>query len=206
MLCFQSTQEGSLREKFLAVKQEGIVADFRRTFDALAAPVQGMMEEVLEATFIKGLKTEIRAEVCLLCPKGLDQLMDVAQRIEDHNNITKLAREDPAQENTPTSFSPNQNEGRKTEFFPTRSVMVEEWTTTPRREYPSRKMSNAEWQLQREKGLCFRCDKKYTMGHQCKNRELKVLLVQEDEHTDQEKCDLSTKEQPIEVAERVNSH
>lgn len=38
-----------------------------------------------------------------------------------------------------------------------------------------------EWKLQREKGLCFRCDQKYTIGPQCKNWEMRVLLVQEED-------------------------
>lgn len=44
-----------------------------------------------------------------------------------------------------------------------------------------KRMSDSEWQGRREKGLCFRYDEKYTLGHQFKNRELRVLLVQEDE-------------------------
>lgn len=42
------------------------------------------------------------------------------------------------------------------------------------------KLSNIEFQLKREKGSCFRCEKKYSLGHRCKSkevRELRVLLV-----------------------------
>ncbi|KAL2469553.1 Ty3-gypsy retrotransposon protein [Abeliophyllum distichum] len=44
---------------------------------------------------------------------------------------------------------------------------------------PFKRLSEAELQLKKEKGLCFRCDEKYTVGHRCKNKELQVLLVQE---------------------------
>ncbi|KAL2466824.1 Eukaryotic aspartyl protease family protein [Abeliophyllum distichum] len=44
---------------------------------------------------------------------------------------------------------------------------------------PFKRLSKAELQIKREKGLCFRCDEKYTIGHRCKNKELQVLLVQE---------------------------
>lgn len=72
LMQFHSAQEGSLCKKFLAVKQEGSVTDFKREFEALAAPVQGMPEEVLESTFLNGLKPAIRAEVRLLRPNGAD--------------------------------------------------------------------------------------------------------------------------------------
>ncbi|KAL2475042.1 Retrotrans gag domain-containing protein [Abeliophyllum distichum] len=46
---------------------------------------------------------------------------------------------------------------------------------------PFKRLSDAELQLKKEKGLCFRCDEKYTVGHRCKNKELQVLLIQEGE-------------------------
>lgn len=35
-------------------------------------------------------------------------------------------------------------------------------------------------QAKKDKGLCFRCDDKYTIGHRCRNKELHVLLVADD--------------------------
>lgn len=45
-------------------------------FEALAALVLGMLDEVLEGIFINGLKLEIRAELRLLSLKGLGQLIN----------------------------------------------------------------------------------------------------------------------------------
>ena len=44
-----------------------------------------------------------------------------------------------------------------------------------------KRLSEAEWKAKREKGLCFRCDEKYTVGHRCKNRELQVMMIYDDE-------------------------
>lgn len=181
LLRFRSTQEGSLCEKILAVKQEGSVAEFRRTFKTLAAPVVGLTEEVLESTFINGLKPEIKVEVRLLSPIGLGQLMEVAQKVEDRNLALKALWETLAQKIIKLTTTPNRWVEKKPEAFPTRTVMVGEKFVGPRREYTTKRMSDSEWQLRREKGLGFCCDEKYTMGHQCKNRELKALLVQEGE-------------------------
>ncbi|KAI0488683.1 hypothetical protein KFK09_028522 [Dendrobium nobile] len=36
-------------------------------------------------------------------------------------------------------------------------------------------------QEKRTKGLCFRCDEKYTSGHRCKDQTLQVLTIYDDE-------------------------
>lgn len=63
-------------------------------------------------------------------------------------------------------------------------------------------MFDAEWQARREKELCFRCDERKTLSHQCKNRELKVLLVQE-EVTEEIEGQMSADRLPLERADQV---
>lgn len=48
------------------------------------------------------------------------------------------------------------------------------------KEPPSRRLTDTGFQAKRDKGLCFRCNEKYTTNHRCNNREtreLRVLLV-----------------------------
>ena len=45
--------------------------------------------------------------------------------------------------------------------------------------------TKAEVQARREKGLCFHCDDKYSLGHRCK-RELQIMIVHEDEHDEED--------------------
>lgn len=42
-------------------------------------------------------------------------------------------------------------------------------------------LSKAKLQPKKEKGLCFHCDEKYTVEHICKNKELQVLIIQDEE-------------------------
>lgn len=49
-----------------------------------------------------------------------------------------------------------------------------------------RRLSENELQHKREKGLCYRCDDKWSFGHRCRRKELSVLLSQEDEDEDEE--------------------
>ncbi|GMN32864.1 hypothetical protein TIFTF001_046644 [Ficus carica] len=79
---FRLTQEGSTCEKFLAIRQEGTVYDYHRLFEALSSPLTDLSEEVLESTFINGLRADIWAEVRMMKPSGLPRIMEFAQRVE----------------------------------------------------------------------------------------------------------------------------
>ena len=74
LLHFRPTQEGSLCEQFLAMRQRGSVAEYRQEFEILATPLKGISEEVMESTFMNGLLPEIRAELRLLQPYGAGPL------------------------------------------------------------------------------------------------------------------------------------
>ena len=49
---------------------------------------------------------------------------------------------------------------------------------------PFRKLSDAELQDKMRKGLCFRCDEKFGLQHVCRNKQLHMLLLSEDEITE----------------------
>lgn len=106
-------------EKFLALKQDGIVREHRRDFEMLAAPLSMVPNAVLEGNFTNGLKTEIQAEIRMHKPKGLGQFHDLAQRVEDRNEFIKHAQlgagpnrlklnfSSPNPSGNPRSISPN---------------------------------------------------------------------------------------------------
>lgn len=47
--------------------------------------------------------------------------------------------------------------------------------------FSRRRMSDAEYNQRRELGLCFRCEEKFGPNHKCKNRQLRVILMEEEE-------------------------
>lgn len=200
---FSSSQAGSLCERFLGIKQTGSVADFRREFEMMFASMTGLSDEVLESTFVKGLKAEIRAEIRVLKPIRLGPIMDMAQRLEEKNQALKSLKEYPGlRVNRPNSsgFSEAAKIGgsiakssnwvsreihKNTEAFPTKMVA---WGnqpnyTQPTRDGPPRRRLNlteAKLQARREKGLCFHCNEKYSLDHRCK-RELQILIVHDED-------------------------
>lgn len=42
-------------------------------------------------------------------------------------------------------------------------------------------LTKAEYHKRKEKRLCFRCEEKYSIGHKCKNPQLRVYVVKNDE-------------------------
>ena len=75
---FSRSQELNPYESLMAVKQNGLVMEFCRQFEAVAALLVGEKEEILQAAFVNGLKVEIRAEVRLAQPNSLIQIMELA--------------------------------------------------------------------------------------------------------------------------------
>lgn len=69
------------------MKQTGTVAEFRKKFIEMAAPLEQIPENMLMAHFVNGLKEEIRAEVRMLGLYTLEQAMDLALKVEEKNRV-----------------------------------------------------------------------------------------------------------------------
>lgn len=197
---FRNNQEGSMYDRFLGLKQETTVKEYRKQFEMLAASLEQISEPVLESTFIKGLKSDIKAELRVLEPNGLEKTMDLAQKVEDKINILKEQKKGSRLfKNDGLNSSNNIGDFPKTN---------ERGTTVGERHGGYRRLTDAELQAKRAKGLCYRCDEKYTVGHQCKKPELQVLVRQEIEVGDNEEVeetntearDVQTEAQTVEVS------
>lgn len=83
---FQSIREGSICGRFLAIKQESTVEEYRNLFDNKklviapfsVAPLPELPNKVLEKTFMNGLIPWIKAEVECWEPVRLAQMMKLA--------------------------------------------------------------------------------------------------------------------------------
>ncbi|GJW60699.1 hypothetical protein Tco_0110034 [Tanacetum coccineum] len=119
---------------------------------------------VMEATFIKGLKPALRATVRVMNPEGLNHAMELAVSIEDNELYEGVMQ--------------------------SKGVAAIVGQTTSKGDN-FRRMTESEIKDRRAKGLCFRCEEKYTPGHQCASSTLQVLLV--DESVEAEERDLNFK-------------
>ena len=110
--------------------------------------------------------------------------MSMAQHIEDKNSALQTSYVSPGLtkgKNTPTRFSTFLAMGPN--FLPkiTSLLGLRSPATGSVGNPPFKRLSEAKWRAKHEKGFCFRCDEKYSIGHKCKNKELHVMMIYDEE-------------------------
>ncbi|GKB22208.1 putative mitochondrial protein [Tanacetum coccineum] len=81
---FQQSQQGDRVKQFLSINQVGTTREYVALFEKLA----GISEEVMEATFIKGLKTDLRVTVRVMKTEGLSHAIELAISIKDNQSVS----------------------------------------------------------------------------------------------------------------------
>ncbi|CAA0811245.1 Unknown protein, partial [Striga hermonthica] len=153
---FGTSDYHNYNEALTRIRQTGSLREYIREFERLACCVRDWPEDALVGAFIGGLKFDLAAEVRLERPDTMHDAMEVARRREDHLVATRRGRADTRISDTrPTG--PSQLPARARPAFNTQPAgsLV-------------RQLSPEEVKRRREKGLCFKCEEKFTPGHQCK--------------------------------------
>ncbi|KAA0066460.1 uncharacterized protein E6C27_scaffold21G005610 [Cucumis melo var. makuwa] len=187
LIRFRSSLDGTVLGKFLRIQQESSVEEYRNLFDKLVAPLSDIPEKVVEDTFMNGLLPWIRAEVFCGRPKGLAEMMQIAQLVENKEfaqNEAKLngyscGKYNPQITNSSKPTTGNiTTENRGNTTFPIRTITLRNSNANEvRKETNFRRLPDAEFQARKEKGLCFRCNEKYSADHKCKMKELRELRM-----------------------------
>ncbi|CAA0837968.1 Unknown protein, partial [Striga hermonthica] len=153
------------------IRQTGSVRDYQKEFDRLACRVRGWPESVLVGAFVGGLRYDLAAEVRLERPETMHKAMDVARRREEHLAATQRGRANflvPEPRRVPVSVgAPSANAMPPGTFRPPATEV--------------KRLTEEEMARRREKGLCFRCEEKYTPGHRCKQNFLIEFMDSDDE-------------------------
>ena len=186
-------------EKLMDIKQENTILAYRTEFERLSSQIPDLEPKFLERVFLKGLKPAIRYHIDVLKIRGLSALMDAALKMEKqlHANWHVMRSSQPPAQSVPLTST---NQGfRKTGGYNTsstydrgkaiipggttssnntsRTISLSPTTNNARRQL---RLTDAEFQVRRDKGLCFHCDEKFSPGHKCK-KQLNILLVHDDE-------------------------
>ncbi|XP_071714502.1 uncharacterized protein [Rutidosis leptorrhynchoides] len=192
LIRFNQSQGGNLYEQFLAIKQEGIVREYVALFEKLACQLVGVPDLVMEATFIKGLKPDLRAAVRIMKPENLAHAIELAISIEDNQLYEGVTR---ARSGTYRTNSDSPGYNRNSGLVSTRSSAATTRVPVPtptvkggtlNRAGQYKRLTEAELSEKCSKGLCFKCDEKYAPGHRCPSKSLQVLLVREDDDDNDE--------------------
>jgi len=147
------------------------VADYYASFTELANQSYGLDDSVLLDCFISGLIPELKREVISRAPHSLLQAMSFAKLFEKKFHPSSLAPKYnfayfPAKSLTQNisklSLTTNTNPPLNTNQPPL--------LPTPPKPNNLKRLTPADIQFHREKGICFTCDEKYSPTHGCANK------------------------------------
>ncbi|TYJ98848.1 transposon Tf2-1 polyprotein isoform X1 [Cucumis melo var. makuwa] len=184
---FRSNKDGTISGQFLRVKQESTVEEYINLFDKMVAPVNDLPERVIQDTFMNGLLPWVRSEVFFCRPKSLTEMMEVPQMVENR----EIARTEAKMSGYlwgkiaghtsvvgKTTSGGVSGENKNNTVFPIRTITLRSSAPNEnRREGTYKRLPDAEFQARKEKGLCFRCNEKYSADHKCRLREQRELRM-----------------------------
>ncbi|XP_019431030.1 PREDICTED: uncharacterized protein LOC109338290 [Lupinus angustifolius] len=198
---FQPSMIQNPFELLLSVKQTGTVEDYVEEFEKYVGALREIDQEFAKGIFLNGLREEVQAEVRLFELQTLTAVIQKAIMIEQKNIIvnkkgaTSYSRTTGFQRNNSfnkvvtvdTKGSTGRNYDVSTSSGDKSSVGSANVMEASRaRGGGFKQLSGAEMREKREKGLCFRCDEPYHRDHRCKNKQLKMLILEEDEDSEGE--------------------
>ncbi|KAI0523142.1 hypothetical protein KFK09_005532 [Dendrobium nobile] len=116
-----------------------------------------------------------------MMPSDLGEAMKLAQLVKNQKNLEKGVRSSSSRgsyKTTPTLLAPkgpaSGNINETTREKPVGRGSEENF----------KRLTEKEMQEKRAKGLCFRCEEKYTLGHRCKDQTFQALTICNDEEAE----------------------
>ncbi|GJV25063.1 transposon ty3-I gag-pol polyprotein [Tanacetum coccineum] len=181
---FGPSQFDSPRAQLFKLTQTTSAAEYYHQFTVLANRVEGLSDEALMDCFLSGLKEPLRREVLAQTPTSLLRAGSLARLFDEKNSMGFISKTNSTLsgssfKTTPVNSSLTSVSQTK---FSSPSPLPPLLPKPQIKPLPHvKKLSPAEMQLRREKGLCFTCDEKYTWNHKCINKQCLVLLTTGDE-------------------------
>jgi hypothetical protein len=190
-------------ETLTKLKQVGLLEDYKTQFENLAIKVHGLPETHKLSCFLGGLKDEIRLPVRMFNPKSLVDAYSLARIQEEYVlNSRRNARSfwSPSQAQNPSHGmsaelpvgfpkvngfgSPRMHAQGPSRHYPQVPMGVGQnkgSSTNPNQAMvPIQKISQAQMEERRRKGLCYSCDSKWSRGHVCQVPKLFLIEALED--------------------------
>ncbi|GAU25204.1 hypothetical protein TSUD_151040 [Trifolium subterraneum] len=169
------------RATLFKLNQTGTVAEYYLQFTSLANRVYGLSNDALIDCFISGLSADIRRDVLIHTPNSIVKAVSLAKVYEEkytttlkpqktyQNNYSNIKPLTTKPENSTRNSAPILNTP------PTRPMS--QFQKNPN----IKRISPAEMQIRRDKGLCYWCDEKFSFTHKCPNRQLMLLQYDDNE-------------------------
>lgn len=189
MLRFGPTEFEDPSEALSRLKQTTTVTAYQEAFEKLSHRVDKLPETFLIGCFIAGLRDDIRLDVKIKQPRTLADMIGVARLVEERNQLQRR----PIPINRVQSIAPlpkgNPNPSAGI-LGPIPSQRSGKGSNTPTLSF--RRITNQEARERLEKGLCYYCDEKYSLGHRCECPQL--FMIEDRPQMEEEKNEEPTQE------------
>lgn len=172
-------------ETLVKLKQTGSIEEFKSRFETLANRVHDLPDHLKLSCFLGGLKDEIRLPVRMFNPSRMIDAYSLA-KIQEELIWTSRRTPKPNWNSIPSqgsryggsSFSPKMSLPGSTKSFQDSSVGSgsARGGELNKALVPVQKISQAQMEERRRKGLCYSCDAKWSTGHACEG--LKLFLIE----------------------------
>ncbi|KAL4018114.1 hypothetical protein IC575_021704 [Cucumis melo] len=192
---FRDSGQKSLGARLIRIQQEGSYNEYVKKFVTYSAPLPYMAESVLVDAFVTGLEPSLQAEVISRHPQTLEDCMREAQLVNDRNLALKLSKMELGMTDWEVGGSSKVKKlgdvdkppPRKTDFQ-MKQITIPIKGNFKKGEPPVKRLSDAEFRARLDRGLCFRCNDKYSPGHRCKTKEKRELMffIMNEEEEDEE--------------------
>nr|KYP73578.1 hypothetical protein KK1_006221 [Cajanus cajan] len=170
----------SPRAALFKLQQIDSVQNYYHQFSSLANHVEGLTDAALLDCFINGLKSDIKREVLVQLPTSLVRAVALAKLYDakptptPHYSKNRFMASTQNRINSPLPSSQNSS---LPGLLPTPKMQA---LPTPTSSHSIKRMTAAEMQIRRDRGLCYTCDEKFTPSHRCPNRQFLFLLQEDD--------------------------
>ncbi|KAL0560711.1 hypothetical protein IC582_001124 [Cucumis melo] len=192
---FRDSGQKSLGARLIRIQQDGSYNEYVKKFVIYSAPLPYMAGSVLVDAFVTGLEPSLQAEVISRHPQTLEDCMREAQLVNDRNLALKLSKmelgmtewEEGGSSKVKKLGDVDKPPPRKTDFQ-MKQITIPIKGNFKKGEPPVKRLSDAEFRARLDRGLCFRCNDKYSPGHRCKTKEKRELMffIMNEEEEDEE--------------------
>ena len=156
---FGSTTYDDPMEVLTRLRQTTTVALYKAEFEAISNRIKGLSPMHKLSCFLSGLKDEIRLPVRMLSPQSLNAAFGLAKIQEEY--VMSCRR----------NMKNQQDLGKNSILGLPKSNGVVETKSS----IPIKRITLAQMDERRKKGLCYNCDEKWGPGHKCRNARLFIL-------------------------------
>ncbi|KAA0048167.1 retrotransposon protein [Cucumis melo var. makuwa] len=139
---FRDSGQKSLGARLIRIQQDGSYNEYVKKFVTYSAPLPYMAESVLVDAFVTGLEPSLQAE------------MELGMTKWEEGGSSKVKKLGDVDKPPP----------RKTDFQ-MKQITIPIKGNFKKGEPPVKRLSDAEFRARLDRGLCFRCNDKYSPGH-----------------------------------------